>query len=126
MKMRGIMEVLPDFPRDGHGFPFPGPVVKYYRRKMRYRDSEGKERHWTQSLLGELIGLSEASVRMMESQSKFLDSIERRRLLSNLLKIPPILLGLGTIAELEQLLNDKPGLSFPTTSIAQSAVTPET
>ena len=120
------MEALPDFQRDEHGFPYPGPVVKYYRRKMKYTNGEGKEKHWTQSLLGELIGLSEASVRMMESQSKFLDSIERRRLLSSLLKIPPILLGLGSLAELEQLLNEKPGLSLSSASTTQPIVTAET
>lgn len=121
-----VMEVLPDFSRDEHGFPYPGPVVKYYRRKMKYTDGEGKEKHWTQALLGELLGLSEASVRMMESQSKFLDSVERRRLLSTLLKIPPILLGLGSLLELEQVLNGKPGLVFSSASPIQPAITTET
>lgn len=120
------MEALPNFQRDEHGFPYPGPVVKYYRRKMKYTDGDGKEKHWTQSLLGELIGLSEASVRMMESQSKFLDSIERRRMLSTLLKIPPILLGLGSLSELEQLLNDKPFPLFSSASTTQPTVTRET
>ncbi len=32
------MEELPDFQRDMHGFPCPGPVVRYYRLKMMYTD----------------------------------------------------------------------------------------
>ncbi len=90
-----------------------------------YTDSDGKERHWTQPELGKLIGLSEASVRMMETQNKFLDSIKRRRLLSDILKIPPILLGLGSLSELEQLLNGKPNVSSLSTSATQPAVTTE-
>lgn len=120
------MEELPDFRREKHGFPYPGPVVRYYRLKMKYTDGDGKKKHWTQSELGKLLDLSEASVRMMETQSKFLDSIERRRLLADILKIPPILLGLGSFAELEQLLSKKPDALSTSISTKSPVITTET
>jgi tetratricopeptide (TPR) repeat protein len=75
---------------------------------MTYTDSEGKVKHWTQPELAKVLGISEVAVRLMETQNRFLDSIERRRLLAEILKIPPMLLGLGSLSELEQFLQNKP------------------
>lgn len=100
-----------DFPKDKRGFLLPGPIVRHYRLAMTYVDNEGRKRRWTQQDLGKLLNLSEVSIRAMEKQSKFLDSIERRRFLSEMLQIPPILLGLGSLAELEQVLQGKPRMA---------------
>ncbi|HEY0756862.1 MAG TPA: hypothetical protein VGD98_23115 [Ktedonobacteraceae bacterium] len=62
---------------------------------------------------------------MMETQSKFLESIERRRLLADILKIPPILLGLGSLAELEELLSGKSGVPVASPFAKRATVTTE-
>jgi transcriptional regulator with XRE-family HTH domain len=92
---------LPQFKLDRYGFPLSGQVIKYYREQMKYIDPEtGKEKHWTQADLARRLGVTELMVRLMETKDKGLDSVERRRVLAALLKIPPALLGLSSLGEL--------------------------
>lgn len=124
--MAGVMEdidKLVDFPRDKRGFFLPGPIIRHYRLNMAYLDSDGKKKRWTQQDLGKLLNLSEVSIRAMEKKSKFLDSLERRRFLAEILKIPPVLLGLGSLPELEQLLQGKPQAP---SILHKSTLSPET
>jgi transcriptional regulator with XRE-family HTH domain len=95
----------PDFPMDDEGFPNPGTVIRYFREKMQYTDPiDGKLKHWTQADLAKRLGVSEVTVRLMETKNVGLDSISRRRIVADMLKIPPVLLGLGAISELEKFL----------------------
>lgn len=94
---------------DAYGFPDPGGIVKQYREKLTYSDSEnGKIRSWTQADLAKRLGVSEVMVRLMENQNKGLDSIERRRVLADLLKIPPVLLGLDTLPAMLETQTNTP------------------
>src|SRR5713226_8072736 len=89
----------PDFPLDDEEFPDPGTVIRYFREKMQYTDPiEGKRKHWTQADLAKRLGVSEVTVRLMETQNVGLDSMSRRRLVADILKIPPVLLGLGSLS----------------------------
>src|SRR5712691_11409968 len=89
---------LPDFALDKEGYPDPGTIVRYFREKMKYLDSsDGKEKSWTQTDLAKRLSVSEVTVRLMENNNTGLDSIARRRLLASILKIPPVLLGLGSL-----------------------------
>jgi tetratricopeptide (TPR) repeat protein len=108
---------FPDFPLDDAGFPEPGSVIRYFREQMRYNDPiSGIEKHWTQTDLAKRLGLSEVTVRLMETQNMSLDSISRRRVLADILKIPPLLLGLGSQRDLSEFLNGLASTSHPSTS----------
>jgi transcriptional regulator with XRE-family HTH domain len=92
---------------DDYGFPNPGRLIKQYREKLTYPDQQmGKLRHWTQADLAKRLGVSEITVRQMENTNKGLDSIERRRILADILKIPPALLGLATLPDILGTLTD--------------------
>lgn len=91
---------LPEFEVNARGFPLPGPVVRYYRENMTYTDGDGNVRHWTQVDLAKRLNQSERNVRLMETENKHLDSLERRWTLATLLKIPPALLGLASFEQL--------------------------
>src|SRR5436309_14226228 len=94
---------LPEFPLDEYGFPQPGAVIPHFREQMKYIDPEDrKEKCWRQIDLAERLGVSEVTVRLMETKNNSLDSIERRRLLADILRIPPIFLGIGSLADLEE------------------------
>jgi transcriptional regulator with XRE-family HTH domain len=95
---------FPAFPLDTYGFPELGSVIKYFRKKMVYTDIDGCERRWTQRDLANALGLSEDMVGLMETKNEVEDSISRRRALADILKIPPVLLGIGTLADLETFL----------------------
>jgi transcriptional regulator with XRE-family HTH domain len=69
----------------------PGQIIKHYRRLKR----------WTQLDLADALEITDKAVRDMENKNAGLDSITRRRILSDMLKIPPALLG---IAALEVLI----------------------
>ncbi len=88
---------LPQFELGQDGYPLPGKVVKYYREHMKYTDRDGKEKHWTQTELAQRLDLSEVQVCNMENHHQGLDSLERRRTLITILRIPPVLLGLGSL-----------------------------
>lgn len=95
---------LPQFELGEDGYPLPGKVIKYYREHMTYIDRDGKAKHWTQAELAERLGLKEIMVNLMENQNKGLDSIERRRTLATILRIPPILLGLGSLDQIVEIV----------------------
>jgi len=95
---------LPQFEIGSDGYPLPGKVVKYYREQMTYVDREGREKHWTQADLARVLGLQETMVNLMEKHDKGLDSIERRRTLSTILRIPPVLLGLGSLDQIVEIV----------------------
>lgn len=98
---------FPEFPLDVYGFPQPGAVIRYFREQMKYIDPEDhKEKCWRQIDLAERLGVSEITVRLMETKNNSLDSIERRRLLAEILKVPPILLGIGATDGLEEFLKN--------------------
>ena len=82
---------LNDVGLDRHNYPQPGRIVRIFRERMTYIDTNGVEKHWTQKDLAERLDISEVSVRTMELKNTGLDSIERRRTLTTLLKIPPAL-----------------------------------
>lgn len=95
---------LPTFHLNEQGFPFPGEVIRYYRERMTYTDSTGKQRHWTQADLAKRLNVSEITVRLMETQNKYLTLIERRQTIAALLKIPPALLGLASLDDFQRIL----------------------
>jgi tetratricopeptide (TPR) repeat protein len=92
---------FPIFELDEAGFPQPGLVIKEFRRRMVYSDSDGKKRRWTQEDLANALQLSKDMVALMETKNIGLDSISRRRAIAQLLKIPPVFLGLGSLSDLE-------------------------
>lgn len=95
---------MPTFRLDEHGFPFPGAVIRYYRERMTYTDNDGNVRRWTQADLAKRLNVSEITVRLMETQNKYLTFIERRKTIAMLLNIPPALLGLASLAELQSIM----------------------
>lgn len=102
------MDGFPDWPTDDEGYPLPGLVVRHYRLQRKYLAEDGKERAWTQKQLGCVLGLSEKAIRLMENQSLLLDSLSRRKVLCDLLAIPPALLGLSNLSALNRILQGEP------------------
>ncbi len=86
-------EGYPPFPAGEDGYPQPGAVIKHYRQQQIKRQLTG-ERAWTQADLAEALGISELAIRRMENHNEYLDSSQRRRMLTAVLAIPPTLLGL--------------------------------
>lgn len=83
---------FPAFDIGSDGFPCPGQVVRHFRQRTFKVD--GKP--WTQRDLAQALGKQELAVRDMELRDAGLNDIARRRLLAQLLGIPPILFGLAT------------------------------
>jgi transcriptional regulator with XRE-family HTH domain len=90
-----------DLGKDGI-FPRSGQVVKYYRE----RKKDDKGRAWTQNNLATTLGVTETMIRNIENKDAGM-SFERRQFLSNLFGIPPILLGIITKDQIDQLLKEK-------------------
>lgn len=83
----------------------PGRVVKWFRERMIYEDQQtGKRKHWTQDDLARMVGLTKVQVCNMENHNEGLDSIERRKTLATILKIPPVLLGLASLDEIVEIV----------------------
>lgn len=83
-------------------YPLIGQVIKHYRR-LKFRQSlrsvpDPDEEQWTQNGLGAALKVSEFTVRKMENFHQGLDTISRRQALAFFLNIPPILLGLDSLA----------------------------
>ncbi|MGH2478438.1 MAG: helix-turn-helix domain-containing protein [Ktedonobacteraceae bacterium] len=97
---------LPTFAVDDDGFPLPGPVVKYYRTQMTYLGTNGEQKHWTQADLAKQLQISVIQVRRMENNNQYLDSMDRRKTLATLLNIPPVLLGLASIGQLRNIMQN--------------------
>jgi len=92
----------PSFEEGKGGFPRAGQVVKYYReRKM-----DDKGRPWTQKALAKVLGITENAVRDIENRDVGMD-FERRQFLCKLFDIPPILLGIITIEQIEEMLREQ-------------------
>lgn len=102
-----IMENVPAFEKDAHGYLLPGPVVRYYRERMTYTDTNGKVKRWTQDDVARQLGLTRLAVQNMENKNMGLDSIERRRTLAALLNIPLALLGLTSLEEHEKFMQSE-------------------
>src|SRR5579859_3330726 len=99
-----IQAGYPAFPLDEQGFPQIGPLIKYFRKQMVYTDLDGSERWWRQQDLADALGLKEDMIGLMETKNVTEDSISRRRALAEALNIPPVFLGIGTLADLEAFL----------------------
>ncbi|GCE29469.1 hypothetical protein KDA_49530 [Dictyobacter alpinus] len=76
------------------GFPRPGKTVHWYREQKKLTDTT-----WTQKHLSQELGLTERAICYLESHDVGLDSISLRRRLARLLTIPPLLLGLASLAD---------------------------
>src|SRR5216110_965200 len=93
----------PPFDRGKDGFfPRTGQVVKHYREQK--RDATGKP--WTQRGLALALDVTEQTVRDLENRDANMD-FDRRQILSRFLTIPPILLGIITPAEIDQLVEQQ-------------------
>lgn len=92
------------FEQGKDGYPLPGKVIKYYREHKTYTDNDGRNKHWTQADLAKSLDISEIMVNLMENKNQSLDSIERRRALVSILRIPPALLGLGSLDHIVEIV----------------------
>jgi tetratricopeptide (TPR) repeat protein/DNA-binding XRE family transcriptional regulator len=92
----------PPFEEGKGGFPRAGQVVKYYRERKR----DDKGRPWTQKGLAKVLGISENAVRDIENRDAGME-FERRQFLCKLFDIPPILLGIITIEQIEEILRER-------------------
>lgn len=97
-------ELFPQFDLGVDGYPSPGKVIKYYREHKTYTDTDGKEKRWTQADLAHQLHISEIMVNLMENKNQGLDSVERRRALVSILRIPPVLLGLGSLDQIVEIV----------------------
>ncbi len=86
---------FPAFDVGQDGFPRPGQVIRYFRQTKLKADGK----HWTQRDLAQVLGKQELAVREMELRDTGLNEITRRRLLTELFDIPPILLELAIVPE---------------------------
>lgn len=77
---------------------------------------DDKGRPWTQKGLAKALGISENAVRDIENRDAGMD-FERRQFLCKLFDIPPILLGIITIEQIEEILRER--------GILSSSVIPE-
>ena len=102
-------------------FPHPGMVIRFYREKMVYTDQNGVVHHWTQQDLANALGVSEITVRLIETKCKGLDSMKRRQFVADLLNIPPVLLGLSTLDELSSYFDTMH--PYPSSSSSQKGTT---
>lgn len=83
----------------------PGLVIKLFRERMIYEDQQtGRRKHWTQDDLARMVGLTKVQICNMENHNEGLDSIERRKTLATILKIPPVLLGLASLDEIVEIV----------------------
>jgi tetratricopeptide (TPR) repeat protein len=112
----------PAFDLDSEGFPNPGQVAKFFREQTTYTLPNGRVMNWTQKEFAKVLKCSEVSVRLMENNSVGLDSVLRRRLVGDVLKIPPILLGFGSFEQLITFLTS----AQQSTTLASSPLEKET
>jgi transcriptional regulator with XRE-family HTH domain len=86
--------------RDGF-FPRTGQVIKHYRGQK--KDDKGKP--WTQRLLAQTLGLTDQAVWDLENRDIGMD-FDRRQFLSDLFAIPPVLLGIVTVEEIDKMVEE--------------------
>lgn len=85
-----------------NNLPHLGQVIRYYREL----------REWKAKDLAEALGQSVRHIYEIESSANMPELISRRQALSNLLKIPPVLLGLAVIipeSDIDQLTEELAG-----------------
>lgn len=100
------------FSQQEDGFPDAGEVVRYYR----------KSKGLNQIALGALLDISRLQVINMENHNQVPQNLSRRRVIADLLKIPPALLGVGVIgAYLEPLEGHVSSHSSPLSYSIQEA-----
>ena len=93
----------PDAFEEGKGgFPRTGQVIKYYRERT--MDHEGFP--YTQKDLAKVLGITDHTVRELENKDLGIDH-DRRQFLSKLFNIPPILLGIFTIEQVNRMLESE-------------------
>ncbi len=109
-----VQHGFPAFGVGADGFPRPGQVIRHFRQAKLKTD--GKP--WTQGDLAQVFGKQELAIRDMELRDTGLNDIARRRFLTHLLEIPPLLLGLATLPR-------SPSKSSPSTSIPKALVVSE-
>jgi len=86
-----------------NNLPHLGQVIRYYREL----------RQWKAKDLADALGQSPRHVYEIESSPNMPELISRRQALSNLLKIPPVLLGLAVVipeSDSDQLLDELAGV----------------
>jgi transcriptional regulator with XRE-family HTH domain len=93
----------PAFEPGDQGFPRPGQVLKHYR--LLKRKADGKP--WTQADLAQVLGVNVLAVSEMENKDVGLKDIHRLRQLANLFAIPPLLLGIVSLEEIQVLLDQE-------------------
>ena len=89
----------PPFDMGKDAFPRTGQIVKYYRERK--KDHNGKP--YTQSALAHVLHISEQCMRDIENRDLAMDH-QRRHFLSEILGIPPILFGIITLDEIQNLV----------------------
>jgi transcriptional regulator with XRE-family HTH domain len=82
-------------------FPRAGQVIKHFRGLK--LDQKGKP--WTQRLLAQTLGLTDQAVWDLENRDIGMD-FDRRQFLSDLFAIPPVLLGIITVEEINQMIEE--------------------
>ncbi|HJT59092.1 MAG TPA: hypothetical protein VJ761_21475 [Ktedonobacteraceae bacterium] len=105
-----VQQGYPAFEAGSDGFPRPGPIIRHFRRMKLKVD--GKP--WTQRDLAQVLGKQELAIRDMELRDVGLNDISRRRFLTHLLDIPPILLGLATIPQQYSVNRQSTSVGTPT------------
>src|SRR2546429_4109537 len=83
-----------------NNLPHLGQVIRYYREL----------RQWKAKDLADALGQSVRHIYEIESSPNMPELISRRQALSNILKIPPVLLGLAVITSDDQSNNEKMSL----------------
>jgi tetratricopeptide (TPR) repeat protein len=100
-----------DFSEGPDGYPAIGDVVRHYRDAL--KDERG--RPMSQRELAKRMKVDRRTVQRTEKENEDL-SRDRREALATILKIPPVLLGIVTLEEVERMLTGKHAESLvPTT-----------
>lgn len=86
---------FPPFAAGPDDFPRPGQVLRHFRQTRLKAD--GKP--WTQRDLAQVLSKQELAIRDMELRDTGLNDISRRRFLTQLFDIPPILFGLAALPQ---------------------------
>jgi transcriptional regulator with XRE-family HTH domain len=100
--------------KDGF-FPRTGQVIKHYRALK----ADHKDKPWTQRLLAQTLGLTDQAIWDLENRDIGMD-FERRQFLSDLFLIPPVLLGIITVEEINKRVEEHRA-AYPTTPVVSTA-----
>src|SRR6266516_2837255 len=81
------------FTRQEDGWPHAGQVIRHYRRKQKM-SAEELASHYGKAINAQVTA---RWILKMEQQNQVPVDISRRRILTNILHIPPVLLGLASL-----------------------------